>query len=111
MTLSHQERGRIGHRAAIEENPDHRREAGKKAIGALASRSSSGSIDDAMSWPRSRQPEYAIETLVAQKHAAMLANGREIGCEELPVLLEPDGGPMFGRDIIGRQAQGRGRAG
>lgn len=53
-----------------------------------------------MSWLRSRQAELAIEGLVAQKHATLLANGREIVVEELPVLLEPDDDSSYWRDQV-----------
>ena len=111
MSLSHQERGRLGHRAAIEKNPDHQSDAGKKGIRALASRYFQGSVDDAMSWLRSRQVEYAIEALVAQKHAAMLTNGREIAVEELPIICDPHEDVSYWRDAVSGEGRGRGRAG
>ena len=100
MALTPQERGRLGYRAAVEKNPDHQSLAGKKGIRGLADRYFQGSVDDAMAWLRSRQCEYAIEALVAQKQAAMLANGREIVVEELPVLLDPDDDPSYWRDQV-----------
>ena len=104
--MSHSERGRLGHRAAVEKNPDHQSDAGKRGIRGLADRYFDGSIDSAMSWLRSRQAELAIAALVAEKQAAMLANGREIACEEIPVLCDADLDPSYWRDMVGQSRRG-----
>ena len=111
MTLSPQERGRLGNQAAREANPDHQRNAGKRGIRALASKYFDGSIDQAMSWLRSRQSELAIAALVAEKQAAMLANGREIVCEEISVMCDPDSDPSYWREMVSDRGRGRRQVG
>ena len=111
MPLSHQGRGRLGNRAAVEKTPEHRREAGKRGIRSLAGHYFSGSIGEAMEWLRSRRNEYQIEALVAEKQAAMLANGRESCCEGLPVFCDADCDPSFHRDMVRDRGTGRSRAG
>ncbi len=111
MSLSLQERGRLGNRAAVEKNPDHQSNAGKRGIRGLAEKYFDGSIDQAMSWLRSRQAELAIAALVAEKQTAMQANGREICCEELPVLCDTDCDPSYWRDMVSDPGRERSRAG
>ncbi len=106
--MDRSEAGRKGNQAVREKNPDHQSNAGKRGI---ASKYFDGSIDDAMSWLRSRQAELAIAALVAEKQTAMLANGREIACEELPVRCDADFDPSYWRDMVSDRGRGRSRAG
>lgn len=64
-----------------------------------------------MSWLRSREAELAIAALVAEKLSTMLANGREIAVEELPVFCDPDRDPSYWRDMVIDRGRGRSRAG
>ena len=105
--MDRSEAGRRGNQAAREKNPDHQRDAGRKGIRGLADRYFQGSIGDAMSWLRSRRNEYQLEALVAEKQAAMLANGRDIVVEELPILCDAECDPSYWREMVRDQGRGR----
>ena len=63
-------------------------------------------IGETMSRLRICQKEYQIEALVAKKQATMLANGRGIACDELPIFCDPDTDPFQFRKREGQSRRG-----